>query len=830
MTRVPLAHAPSRGLARWLMGLALMLLLAGCRGKSVRMLRREGEIFIRPDGRVEVVETWEVRFRGGPFQRAYRSIPFRRLEAVQDWRVEEDGRAYRGVDDEAQAEPYTFWVAEDVWESRVVWYFPPTRDATRTFTLRYTLHGALWIADEGDRFFYTFVEADRAYPIDEARAIVHLPQAFTPAVLTTATFRDAEASDDAVTFPSPGTVVFQTHDLAPGEAWEIGVRWPHAAVQATPPPWQREEMRAVIPLAYDARLRLAPDGRVHVRETWHLDFRHDVFTQFTRTWPRHHWDRLADWQLSLDGQPCPWVDLPPAEGCGFTVTADDDAYAMTWYFPATEDASRTFTLTYTVWGAVAQGDVAQLRLPLVDDPLLAWPAQGVTVDLTLPAEVRDEAQVTLQVDGQPVPSQGQQPGATWQFAGPFDAQPSHLALAVEASWPGAALALPTPQWQQAQQAEMAAYRQRLQRAMLLAGPWMLLMALGVVALLVLEPPLWPWPWPRARPPEPVPPALAGVLLDRRVLQRHVLATLWDLARRGHLRLEYRPAATRGGSYRWRRLTANRDPLRLYERRVLEALFPSEQARTCAASTARDRLNHGWGDIVAALQREVEQQGWFHGSVQGWAWLPRWLNRLLPVWAVLFVGGCLLLDAPATAQQVYSLWYALFLAMLAAWWWVPRRLPPRTWRGWWAAARWRAYRWGLRVLGRGRARSSALDLAYATAFGLGPRWWQRAADDATAAAWSWVRVSTPGPAPEADASEATPAPTLNTAASQVFATLQAVAEEIFSALNAATAPETVSARSRRASSSASRSGFGRGSSRGRSFTGGRSSGGGSSGFE
>ncbi len=830
--------------------LALALLLTGCGGKSVEVLRREGEFFIHPDGRVEVTERWEVRFRGGPFRKAFRSIPYHRLEGVSGWQIAEDGKAYREVEGEAEAAPYTFWVEDDGTESRVVWRFPETRSATRTFTLHYTLHGVLWVAEEGDRFFYTFIEADRGYSIRDARATVHLPAAFPPERLETATFRGEEPSDDEVTFPDQRTVVFHARKLAPGERWEIGVAWPHGAVQVAPPPWQREAMRAVRPETYRAFLRLDPDGGLRVTETWRLRFVSGPFTEFARTFPKTRLDRITDWGLSMDGQPCPQVEDPFGEACALTVRegrglfGGTQQYEAVWHFPETSDAAHTFTFTYTVWGAVAQGKQDWLYLTLVDSLFPPWPSQEVEVGLALPSEaLQAAAQPTLWAGNTRWNLSAWQQGGAWWFRWRGGARPVGTSLAIEASWPGELLALPAPAWQQRQQAKVAAYHQRLLRIGLLSAPFVLLVVALLVLLFLLEPPLWPWPWPRWEPPEALPPALAGVLLDRQVLQRHVLATLWDLGRKGYLRLEHH-----GETYRWRRLRDADVHLLPYEQVVLEALFPGFKEQTCSLATAQRRLKVGWDEVVRLLEIEaLRQRRWFR-----WPWhirakVRRVLNVAVGVWGFIFVGGCLLVDAPAEAQKIYLLWPVLLGGMLVVKWWLPRRLPPRTWEGWRAAARWRAYRFGLwlRWLRPSALAGERLEeaLAYATAFGLGPRWWRRwqvRPPAVASASWGWVHLprrraeSGSTPAPADGGARISPADALNAASAAVFVALEAAANGVFSALNAATAPSPPASRSSGGyggSSSGSSSGFGGGSSSwgGSGFSGGGSSGGGSSGF-
>ncbi len=816
--------------------------LTGCRGKAVHMRRRTGEFHIQPDGRVDVVETWVVDFRGGPFHKAYREIPFLRLTDVTDWQVAEGERAYRPIEDASQAQPYTFWVDADTERSRVTWVFPATRDARRTFTLHYTLHGALWVAADGDRFFYTFIEADRTYPIQTAQAVIRLPVAFSPAELDARAFRDDEPDPRAeVVAREDGTVYAQTTNLKPGQAWKVGVAWPHGAVHATPPPWQRAQIRRAIPQAYHATLHLLPEGQLQVREVWRLVFEGDAFTSFVREIPRRHLDEVTDWTLQLDGQPCPWADERSARGCGLLVKADDMAYRATWMFPPSrEGMPYTFTFTYTVWGAVEQAATDTLALHLVDTYTLSWPTEAMTLALMLPTALQDVAQPLVRVEGQTLTPTWRD--GRWWFTWPADRpRPLGLNIALAVQWPGERFEAPMPSWQQAQYVALAEYLVRVLRLAALTGLPLLAMGLVWFGLLLLEPPLWPWPWPRFHPPEDIPPALAGFLLDRRVLQRHVLATLWDLARRGHLRLERaKPSAPRGRAYRWRRLPGHGEPLRRFERRVLEAVFFDDRAQTCSLEVARLRLNRRWDDLAAAIAAEAHRQGWFRGRWARWAWLEKGWRWLFPLWLVLFLGGLLVLDPPARVQRAtYGVGLVILAGMLFARYRLPRRLPPRTWRGWRTARAWIAYRLGLRWF-RPRVAHDPRALAYATAFGLGPSWLRDAASPARGrAVHPWVHLPRSSPRPMGrptssradDASMAADGPQhLDSATQALFEALDAAAHEVFTALNAAVAPTWSRGGASGSGSGASRSGFGGRSSNSRSFSSNQSSGGGSSGFE
>ena len=208
--------------------------------RSVVVERRDGDITIRPNGEVRVVETWQPRFIGGPFRFAYLVIPLNRVEEITDWAVSEGGRDY--VESRSE-QPGTFAVDDADGTRTITWHFEPTTERSRTFTLAYTLRGALRIYGGGDQFFWKFIGSEWEAPIQAARVAVTLPSDFEPAQLMTQTYRDsAEAGGGRIV--NGQTVEFTGGPFAAGDEWEIRVQFPHGAVTAAPPGWQARDDRA----------------------------------------------------------------------------------------------------------------------------------------------------------------------------------------------------------------------------------------------------------------------------------------------------------------------------------------------------------------------------------------------------------------------------------------------------------------------------------------------------------------------------------------------------------------------------------------------------------
>ncbi|NJK79314.1 MAG: DUF2207 domain-containing protein, partial [Chloroflexaceae bacterium] len=203
--------------------------------RSVVVERRDGNVTIEQDGDLRFVETWEVRFDGGPFRFAFRDIPLDRLTGISDWSVRANGQQYQNSDSTMQG---TFLVAGDGGSERITWYFPPATNETRVFELSYTVEGALRIYEDGDQFFWKYIEADREYTINNARVVVNLPGSFAADEILTRTYINVEDAGFGEEVDS-STVLFTGGPFPPGTEWEVRVQFPHGVVDAEPQFWQR---------------------------------------------------------------------------------------------------------------------------------------------------------------------------------------------------------------------------------------------------------------------------------------------------------------------------------------------------------------------------------------------------------------------------------------------------------------------------------------------------------------------------------------------------------------------------------------------------------------
>ena len=114
------------------------------------------------------------------------------------------------------------------------WWYPYTSNASRTFTLKYTVRGGLRIYDGGDQLWWVAVFPDRQKAVRSSTVTVRLPAGMDPAAFKTESyFTKAEAR-----VVDARTVVFTSGTVAANTPLEIRVQFPHGVVKASVPAWQ----------------------------------------------------------------------------------------------------------------------------------------------------------------------------------------------------------------------------------------------------------------------------------------------------------------------------------------------------------------------------------------------------------------------------------------------------------------------------------------------------------------------------------------------------------------------------------------------------------------
>jgi hypothetical protein len=166
------------------------------------------------------------------------------------------------------------------------------------------------------------------------------------------------------------------------------------------------------------------------------------------------------------------------------------------------------------------------------------------------------------------------------------------------------------------------------------------------------------------------PGLAGTLIDQSVDPSDVLATLLDLAVRGHLRITELPRANDSAAPDWtlaRRDSA--DPLEDYEAALLEAVAPA--GRATPVSGLGDAITPAIARVQEALYRRVVEAGWLArppGSPNPWArlawlavaaavvvtgvlvWFTTWALAGLALVVVALIGLLVAQEAPLLTER------------------------------------------------------------------------------------------------------------------------------------------------------------------------------------
>lgn len=208
--------------------------LAAAQGRSYVFEQIEVELELGAGGELAVVERYTYRFTGGPFQRALRGIPREGVDAISDVRLSEEGQEYRAAF--RGEEPGTYIVENNADELLVRWFYPPTSDAARTFTLSYTVDGAVYVGEGYDELWWVAVFPERDVPVERSRVTLRLPEG---AALSVEDLNLTGAEADAQVRPEQVTLA-RDEPLPPGEALELRVELDPDLIDAPVPAWQEQ--------------------------------------------------------------------------------------------------------------------------------------------------------------------------------------------------------------------------------------------------------------------------------------------------------------------------------------------------------------------------------------------------------------------------------------------------------------------------------------------------------------------------------------------------------------------------------------------------------------
>ncbi len=204
-------------------------------GKSFHWTHYDYAVDILDNGDMLFEVTMGFSFDSGSFSQGYYSFDLDRVDDVRDVQVFEGAQAYTQVGSE-RVGGYKVTMGDVV---EVLWWFPPTENAERTFTLTYRVVGGLRVYEGGDQFYWNFYAGDRSGRIDSGIITVRLPQDVALESIQAA----VDPADVPLVQIDGRTLQAQVSDLPGYRAVVLRVQFPTGLVDAKPSDWQVREDR-----------------------------------------------------------------------------------------------------------------------------------------------------------------------------------------------------------------------------------------------------------------------------------------------------------------------------------------------------------------------------------------------------------------------------------------------------------------------------------------------------------------------------------------------------------------------------------------------------------
>ena len=162
--------ALSAALVAMLIALLVNVLPASA-AKEYRAERFHSRVVVEPGGSIVVTETIRIVFGPDSFSRVYRELPTRRTDGITVLDATLDGLPLERGTRTGQFEIRR----DDDGRRRVVWHFPETSNATRTFTLTYRVRGVASQDADSDVLAWRLLPSRHEYLIECASAEIEYP-------------------------------------------------------------------------------------------------------------------------------------------------------------------------------------------------------------------------------------------------------------------------------------------------------------------------------------------------------------------------------------------------------------------------------------------------------------------------------------------------------------------------------------------------------------------------------------------------------------------------------------------------------------------------------
>jgi hypothetical protein len=208
---------------------------------GVSFQRRSYDVRIARNGDVTVRERWDTTFSGGPFDSATLGVYLAHTTGVDFSAVEgatPGSEKATDVDDKAGSRI-----------RQLTWSFPAAQDESRTFTIPYTIHGAMAQNSSKVWFDWHFLDGAGRSAIQASSVAITI----TPPTALSASNVQAQAVYPGATLkPTIGTdgaVAISTQSLNSGASLEALVVLPRSALDASVkrPYWQRSDAPPTLP-------------------------------------------------------------------------------------------------------------------------------------------------------------------------------------------------------------------------------------------------------------------------------------------------------------------------------------------------------------------------------------------------------------------------------------------------------------------------------------------------------------------------------------------------------------------------------------------------------
>jgi hypothetical protein len=417
---------------------------------------------------------------------------------------------------------------------------------------------------------------------------------------------------------------------------------------------------------FDVNVVAQPDRSVLVEETVAFRFVGGPFSFVFRELPTDHTDGITDIVAGVDG--VPW---PQGTGPGQVEIEDGNPIVVTWHLSPTSDVTQNFTLSYRALGVV-RGEEAGDRLDwqaLPDEYEYDIASSTVVVSYPAGATRQGEPQVTAGKadaaagDGQVIFSQGNLSAGD--------------PLVVRLDFAPGAFSDTLPTWQTRTQVQNS-------RAWIWIAAAIATLVGGLLAIFVAA-----RPYQHAirktnsflhKPPVDLPPALAGWLFNQTISWQHGLATLFDLAERGLIRIEETAEKKWYQSTQFDVTLLNRSgSLQPHEDALLDLLFTDKSGvphDTISMSDMGQLITSSrWKKFQEALEHEAEGQGLISREAKErgkrmMIWGGALMIMLLPLAVLLFVlwtafgGWPLILAAAIFMVGLFALLFGATLSPLS----------------------------------------------------------------------------------------------------------------------------------------------------------------------